>query len=350
VAAAQCEALASLGHDVTLFAAAPVDTASSRELNGYLEQLYPAKRLSARLGFAGMHAPGLRSRLSTGGDFDIAHVHLARDLVTLPAIRSFERAGVPTVAQPHGMIDRSQRPLAALIDGLATRRALEQARAVLSLTAEEDGELAHVAPRARVRRIANGIRIPPIPSYSDRDDEVLFLARLHPRKRPLTFIAMAELVAEQHASTRFTLVGPDEGEGAAVQAAIERSRFRDRIEWRGAASPDDTATLLAGAAAFVLPSVGEVFPMTMLEAFAAGTPTVATDSLGIADDCREYGAAAITDGSTQQLALAVRKVLEDPDHASELRRGGERFLRERLDIDAVAAQLEQLYQTESLVS
>ena len=84
--------------------------------------------------------------------------------------------------------------------------------------------------------------------------------------------------------------------------------------------------------------------MSILEALAAGTPTVCTDSLGIADDLRAYDAALVTDGSPQSLADAVTRALGG--EATTLRSGGLRYLTERLDIGSVAAQLETLYLAE----
>ena len=83
--------------------------------------------------------------------------------------------------------------------------------------------------------------------------------------------------------------------------------------------------------------------MTILEALRSGTPVVATDSLGIAEKCRKYGAARITDGSPAALAEAVYRILSDDKEADSLRVGGHNLLRDELDINAVAERLEELY-------
>lgn len=344
VAFAQAAALAAQGHEVTVYAASDLAHGFECRRDGFSVRTVPARRIARGLGFAGMFAPGLWATLrEVAPQLDVAHIHLGRDLVTLPLAMKLQRAGVPLVVQPHGMIDRSTHVLAAPVDALGTRRILTAAGQVLVLTEEERHEILRIAPSARTSLIVNGVPLNGAPPYEGRAEDVLFLARLHRRKRPMTFVEMAELVAEARQTTRFTIAGPDEGEGAAVRDAISRSRYRDRIRLVGAVKPQEVSDLLARSAVYVLPSVGEVFPMTVLESFGAGTPVVTTDSLGIASDCVRYGAAIVTDGTAQGLAQAVDRVLSDRAVVEGLRSGAQAYMRQELDIDAVARRLLAAY-------
>lgn len=344
VALGQAAALAERGHDVTVYAAAPPALAGTSSVDGYTLKTFPARRLAPGKGFAAMAAPQLtRALRADAATFDIAHVHLARDLVTLPAARQFKLARVPYVAQPHGMIDASDNPLAKPLDTIATRPLLRGARMILTLTDREVHDITAIEPSARTAPISNGIRIDELVPYEGRENTVLFLARLHPRKRPLAFVEMAKGLKDTLPTTRFVLAGPDEGEGAAVRAAIADATMGNRLEWIGAVSPENTEALLASARAYVLPAFGEVFPMTILESLRVGTPVVTTDSLGIAGECERFGAALITDGSPGELAKAVTRVLVADAEPSRLRAGGQSFLREKLDIARVAETLEALY-------
>jgi glycosyltransferase involved in cell wall biosynthesis len=292
-----------------------------------------------------MYAPGLTAALKSElSSLDVVHIHLARDLVTLPAARAVRRAGVRLVAQPHGMIDRSTHPLAGVIDRWEVKASLENASSVLTLTEQEARDIREVAPGARTQPIANGVNTAgDAPPYTDRDGGVLFLARLHPRKRPMAFVGMANELLRRGVDADFLLAGPDEGEAAAVRERITASGSADRITWVGPVDPTDTDALMRRARVFVLPSVGEVFPMTVLEAFAAGTPVVTTSSLGIAEKCAYYGAAMITDGSVLELADAVERVLSSEDTRSQLREGAAKMLAKELDIDSVVDDLLTAY-------
>lgn len=344
VALGQAEALAERGHEVTVYAAAPTNRPQTIEQDGYILRTFPARYVSKRLGFAGMRALGLPTALKQAlPTTDVAHVHLARDLVTLPAVRVIRRAGTPFVLQTHGMIDRSTNPLAGIIDGWETRKALRAARTTFALTSEEERELTIIAPGSRVDRISNGVRVTTQPPYAGRPPLVLYLARLHPRKRPLVFVDMARALSRDFPDVQFLVAGPDEGEGPRLEAAIAASGLNGHLRWIGPVDPAQTDQLMRTARVYVLPSVNEVFPMTVLEALKAGTPTIVTNSLGISEACRSYGAAIVTDGSTEELCSAVREVLRNNTKASELRAGGLAYLRGELDVTQVAARLEATY-------
>jgi len=344
VALGQAKALSRRGHEVTVYAGSPRDEVVDLRRDGYRLRTFPVRRIAPFGGFATLWPEGMRHALRRDlADTDVAHVHLARDLVTLPAALLSGSHGVPYVVQTHGMIDASDRLLAKALDATATRRALRGARAWLVLTDKERADLASLAEGARVTHIANGVEPAPMPPYDGRRDEVVFLARLHERKRPLAFVEMARALSDRLPTTTFRIIGPDEGEGEKVSAAIAASGMGDRLVWSGPLPPSETAGAVASARVYVLPSVNEVFPMSVLESFLAGTPVVTTSSLGIAPACERHGAAVVTDGSVAALADAVQEVRASPTRAEELRRGAQQYVQAELDIAAVAATLEHEY-------
>lgn len=344
VALGQAAALAARGHEVTVHAAAPVNEIEESERDGFVLKAYPARRIGAGSGFAGMMAPAL-ARISRrlAESTDVAHIHLARDLVTLPAALAFRRSRTPYVVQPHGMIDVSRRLLSKPLDLWATRPVLRDSQMVLVLTDREESDILEIEAGSRVRRIGNGVTTQDAPPYEGREKVVLFLARLHERKRPGTFVEMAQRVGALVPGVRFVIAGPDEGEGERLRQMVASSPMRDRIETLGAIDPSATSALFESAMVYVLPAINEVFPMTILEAFQAGTPVVTTDSLGIAEMCTEYGAAAITDGSVDALCAETVRLLTEDERPAELRLGAARLLREKMNVDQVAEVLDGFY-------
>src|SRR3954466_2136317 len=93
------------GHDAVLVAAA---TGFQGPLPDHVEDvpahLFPARRV-APLGFSGLVAPGMLRWVRTQlPQTDVVHVHLARDLITLPVALLARRSGARYVVQPHGMV------------------------------------------------------------------------------------------------------------------------------------------------------------------------------------------------------------------------------------------------------
>ncbi|OZC78495.1 glycosyltransferase [Rhodococcus sp. 06-418-1B] len=338
VASNQADALAVDGHDVTIVAAGPAQRSRASDVT---VRLFEPRKLLPRIGFAGLSSPGLlRWIIREGRGFDVVHVHLARDLVTLPAAILFRALGVRVVVQTHGMIDASDNALAKPLDALLTKRVLRSASALFYLTPRERSDLIDVAgPGLALVALTNGV--PELPERVGSDSvEVLFLARLHSRKRPELFAQMAEVLVPEFPTAAFTLVGPDEGEGAQIVRA-------QHVRWEGAIAPSETAARMRRASVYVLPSVDEPYPMAVLEAMAVGLPVVVTDSCGLAPEVASIGCGMVVPGDdVDALVGAVRKLLSSNALRDEMGTRGRAEVRRRFGTAAVARTLEQHYEGE----
>ncbi|KQO62326.1 glycosyltransferase [Curtobacterium sp. Leaf261] len=343
VAVAQARELARRGHDVVLLAG--WDGGAELRVPGVKVVLARVQRIPG-LGFSGLRSRGVRTWLADNADqIDVLHVHAGRHLIDLEVALAARRLGIRYVLQTHGMVMPGGGPLPRVVDVALTARAIDGAAVVLALTDAEDHALRTQFEHAAVARIRNGVEAREsdmwIPS-ADRQDEVVFLARLHPRKRVLAFAEMAASVSAERPGTRFVVIGPDEGDLEALRSYITEHPDVP-ISYEGALAPGAAAERLSTAAVFVLPSFGEVFPMTVLEAMSAGTPVVLTEDCGIADELRGLDAALVTDGSPEDLARAVRSVLSSGDARSRLERGMRNALAGAFSVAAVVDTLLQHY-------
>lgn len=345
VALNQSAELAGRGHEVTVAGAARGYGPLPTELDGIPAKLFAAKSILGRSGFAWTCAPGLTRWLRGNWDeFDTIHVHFARDLVVLPVAAAARRRGIPYVVQTHGMVVPTGHPLAAPLDRMWTRDILRDARAVFFLDSSERERLVSVAgPDLRLVELGNGV--PEYPTAAaDRvpgpAPEVLFAARMHARKRPILFVEMAKELLKSGVDGRFTLVGPDEGEGPAVRAALDDD---PRITWEGALPPDAMPARMAEADVYVLPSVHEPFPMSVLEAMSVGLPVVVTDDCGLAPIIEQSGSGVVTDPSVPGLVAAVGSILRDRARARSMGERGRRTVQECFGMRRVGDRLVSTY-------
>ncbi|SDO84026.1 Glycosyltransferase involved in cell wall bisynthesis [Klenkia soli] len=339
VATDQVAALRSAGHEVTLVAGR--DAASRPDHPA--TRLFRARRPRAD-GFAGMVAPGVPAWvLRHARRYDVVHVHLTRDLVTLPAAWLADRLGVPVVVQTHGQVRAEHGRLQGVLDALWTRRLIGRSR-FLALTGHEAADLQRQGvPADRVDRVVNGVPLArEVAAAPGAGPRVLFVSRLADRKRPVAFVQAAALVHAVRPDVRFELWGPDGGEAPAVDAAIAASGIAAVCARRGPTSPAGARELLAGGQLFVLPSVAEPFPMAVLEALGAGLPVVLTTETGLSAAVAEAGAGAVTDGSPQELADAVLRLL-GPAAWQEAATAARELARSRYAMDVVVATLEETY-------
>ncbi|MEE9963530.1 MAG: glycosyltransferase [Propionicimonas sp.] len=343
VAVNQAAALSDLGHQVILLAGHRGFAEAPSSVDGFPVRLYPAHHMLPGTGFAGLISPGLlRALRGLLPGADVVHIHAARDLITLPAAALAAQAKVPYFLQTHGMIDPSDHPLAKPLDALLTRRLLRGAATVFHLTDFERRQLTDVAGPLHFRSLANGVPLaqPTRPSAK----EVLYLARLAPRKRPLAFVEAAQSLHEEFPDTRFALVGPDEGEGPAVAEAIQAARaLGSTIDWEGGLAPEETLDRMSSAAVYVLPSVNEPYPMSVLEAMSLGKPVVVTDTCGLAGFVTKHEAGLVVDSHIPSLVEAIRTLLGDPAKAQAMGRRGRNAVREELSMDAIGRSLVARY-------
>jgi glycosyltransferase involved in cell wall biosynthesis len=345
VALNQCTALQALGHEVDVAAGYPGTSPVVQSHGAVPLHLFPVRRVIPGIGFAGLASPSLLRWVAREiRAYDVVHVHVARDFVTLPVARLARLRGVPLVVQPHGMIDSSNRLLARPLDAFLTRPTLRRASAVCHLTPLERDELHRVA-RGDLRLVSlqNGVVQPaPLPQPQPPAHEVLFLARLHSRKRPAAFARAATALLGRHPQTTFALVGPDEGEGPAVSAAMAAAGS-DRLRWDGPLAPDAALERLSRAAICVLPSVDEPFPMTVLEALARGVPVIITHSCGLAGAVKESGAGVVIGDDVDELIQAIDRVLSDHDLRAEMGARARNLASRVFAMEPVARRLESIY-------
>jgi glycosyltransferase involved in cell wall biosynthesis len=346
VAVNQTRALLAAGHEVDLVAGAfGFGRTLPTEFDGVPVRLFPA-RIIPTLGFSGTYAPGLQNWLRTNMvKTNVIHVHMGRDMVTLPSALIARKLGMPYVLQTHGMVTPSSHPLAGFVDRRWTVPALKSAKRILFLTPEESIGLSTVAPlSSTLEQLHNGVpEFPEASPIASNGMEVLFLARLHERKRPLIFVELAKQLHALFPSVRFVLAGPDGGEGTAIREAIRSSGISHVLSWEGAIAPERTAERISKCNVYVLPSINEPFPMSVLEALALGKPAVVTNSCGLADAIGNGEAGAVVDATLDSLAEAVSCLLADDVYRQKVGRNAQALARSDFGMNHVVERLEELY-------
>jgi glycosyltransferase involved in cell wall biosynthesis len=339
--------LEARGDDVLLWAGAQGYPRGTNRLDGARVHLFPAHVAFPPLGFSTTLAPGMLSALiAERRRIDVLHIHLARDLVTLPVALLARALRIPYVVQTHGMIQRKHHPLARAFDVFLTRTALRGAASILNLTREEQQQLHQVDPQLHAfSQLAHGIEAPPTVIVSEKpgDCEVLFLARMHARKRPQFFVNAAVDILSRGRRAVFHLVGPDEGEAATVSLQISASNYAGQIVYEGPLAPDRTNARMARCDLYVLPSVDEPFGMSAMEAMALGKPVIVTDSCGLAPYVQAAGAGLVVDAEQQSLTAAIDRLIEDAHERLAMGTRARQLVQQEFSMRAVGERLSAIY-------
>jgi len=273
----------------------------------------------------------------------IFHAHLSWPLACKYGVLAAWLARVPAiVATAHLYVElrgnrrppvmlRPLRRIIAVSDEVKTRYA---------------GELR--VPARKLAVVRNGIRVPPSVRPRDpalraelvrgRPDYVIITpARLHEQKGHAFLLAAATQVPD----ATFVLVG-DGPLRAELEVRVRELGLAKRCIFLGHRS--DVPDLLAAADLFVLPSLYEGLPVSVLEAMAAQRPIVAT-AIGGTDEAvtHEVTGLLVPPRDAAALASAICRMRADPALARRLASGGRERVEREFSSEVAARHVMRIY-------
>jgi poly(glycerol-phosphate) alpha-glucosyltransferase len=310
----------------------------------------------------------------------------------------------PVIVAPHGSLDtwalqnsRWKKKIASL---LFKTKQLKQATCFRALCQAEADAIRAYGLKQRIEVVPNGVDLPEglttiehwggcekeqpkvgpkgkgVGSTESKDTEssegikrLLFLGRIHPKKGLSGLLkAWAEIQNPKSGiqnSKDWQLViagwdqGGHEGELKALCAelglkVVQRSKHVPcsataqgaDVVFYGPAFGGEKVQLLRRADAFVLPSLSEGLPMSVLEAWAYGLPVVMTPECHLPEGFASQAALEIRNGKMGDSKWSGLQQLLDMSDSDriEMGRRGRRLVEEKFTWPKVAAQMKQLYE------
>ncbi len=173
---------------------------------------------------------------------------------------------------------------------------------------------------------------------------VLFLSRLHYKKRPdLLIESLAELAKP---GQEFHLIMAGSGEDNYVnylQDLVRENNLSESTSFVGFVSGRNKDLLLQGADIFVLPSYSENFGIVVAEAAIARLPIIITPGVQIAPDLADAKAGLIIEGEKTQLTQALSKLLISPELRSQMGHNAHKLAEQKYSWTAITPQLINAY-------
>lgn len=156
-----------------------------------------------------------------------------------------------------------------------------------------------------------------VPSYGS-GEHGLFVGRLSEEKGALIALSAAEHYPQ--AKIIFAGTGPQEEK---LRAMAQMRSIRN-VEFVGHKSGEELAALYAHARFIIVPSIThETFGLTILEAYAAGKPVIASRIGGLSEVVRDGETGLLVQpNDAAALAAAMRRLWDDPAAAQTMGRAG----------------------------
>jgi glycosyltransferase involved in cell wall biosynthesis len=268
---------------------------------------------------------------------DVVH---ANSLLMLPEATIARASGVPVVVQVHEL------PRPGPKRSLSIRWAAAVADVLVGVSAPVSSMLREHAGRTPVLTIHNGVPAASAAQPADDGFVVGTIGHVARTKGTDVFLEAARLARAARPALRFEHVGPtrlwgDDGYDDHVDALAASPELEGSLRMLG---HQPAAPALARWSVFVLASRQEAFPLSTLEAMAAGVPVVATAVGGIPEQIEhlESGVLAAPE-SASELSDWIVRLYDDHELRSRLAAAGQERVREAFPLEAQAEGLERAY-------
>jgi len=173
---------------------------------------------------------------------------------------------------------------------------------------------------------------------------VLFLSRLHYKKRPDLLIQALSQITVQSYDFHLILAGSGEPDYVNhLKKLVASVGLAKHTSFAGFVTGEDKNLLLQGSDIFVLPSFSENFGVAVAEAMAAGLPVIVTPGVQISPEIAAANAGLVVEGEIETLADAIATLLNSPHLRHELGENGKRLVSHRYSWKVIAQNLISVY-------
>ena len=266
-----------------------------------------------------------------GAELDVLSVHGLWKYCSVASERWHQRTGRPYVVHPHGMLQawalrnaRWKKRIAAL---LYENRHLRGAACLRALSESEAESIRAYGLRKPICVIPNGVDLPeqsdtsasaaqtlPLREFAEGRKVLLYLGRLHPKKNVANLIrAWNDTFNSQHCKSGSWVLAIAGWDQAGYESELKRIAVAPSIVFLGPRFGAEKNACYRACNAFVLPSLSEGLPMSVLEAWAYAKPVLMTLECNLSEGFAAEAALRIGT-SPEAIADGLRKLIEMNDN------------------------------------
>jgi glycosyltransferase involved in cell wall biosynthesis len=166
-------------------------------------------------------------------------------------------------------------------------------------------ELFYSLPKSEIEKIKN--------QYKIKENFILFLGTLEPRKNIETLIEAYELF-QKNSTTKYQLViaGKDGWNAQKIHKQTSRSPYKNEIIFTGYIGPENLNALFSEAKVFVFPSLYEGFGTPVIEAMAKKIPVI-TSNIESLSEITAGSVILINPHKKQEISKALEIILNNEE-------------------------------------
>ncbi|MEL6453210.1 MAG: glycosyltransferase [Cyanobacteria bacterium J06623_5] len=290
--------------------------------------------------------------------YHVIHVHGLFSYPSTVAMLIARLKNLPYITTPHGLLCEWSLEQAALkkqlFMTLIERANLRRSRALHLTSSKEQQEVDRLALPNSSFVLPLGLDMPTlVPNASaklrtllnitDGAPIILFMGRLH-YKKGLDYLIPALGQLKKTMPFHFVLAGSGTpGYDLEIDRMLTTADIQGHTHRPGFVESDQKDIILQGSDLFALTSYSENFGISVLEAMAAGTPTLLTPGVALSDVVESEQLGYVTTLDTQAIHDALIKALEYPEKNASTGKKAQLFVREHYSWHNIADQLTKTY-------
>lgn len=291
-------------------------------------------------------------------NYDLIHTHYLFSFAPTCAAAIARYQKIPYIVIPYGMLTPwalGHQKLKKQIYSIIERHNLNQAVAIHCSTAEETRDVKNFQVSTPSFVVPYGVHLPTLQPQAKQQIRqiygipetrpiVLFLSRLHQKKRPDLLIEALKKLTFENQDFHLIIAGSGDAEYVAYLTNLVSSLgLQSQTSMVGFVTGEAKDLLLQGSDVFVLPSFSENFGIAVAEAMAAGCSVIVSPDVQIAPEIAENKAGLVVAGEVDTVASAIAQLLASPSLRHQLGENGKRLVSSRYSWKAIAQNLQLVY-------
>lgn len=175
----------------------------------------------------------------------------------------------------------------------------------------------------------------------------LFVGRLEEQKGVKYLIQAAKILMNSTKNLQIILVG-DGSQRERLERLTKKGGLEECVIFLGSVDEDELIELYSTSDIFIIPSIWEGLPLTILEAWAARLPVVTTNVGGIPEVCaNEENALIVPAKDSKALANGMLKLIEDKNLRNKLGENGRKLVEEKYSWARVGIDVQRVYEDQT---
>jgi len=288
-------------------------------------------------------------------EFDIIHLHDYRTFQNIIVWFYAKIYRVPYIIQAHGTTNMEEKKLIKYIfDIIIGNRLLKDAERLIALSTKEvDLYKKMNIPIHKISIVPNGIgcvrhnltkgNFKGKYKINNNERLILFVGRIH-RIKGLEFLIRSFYnVLDSYPNVKLAIVGPKDNFYDQLTNIIDKYKLTQHIILTGYLEGVELYNAYIDSDFFVLPSIYDAFPISVLEACSFGLPVIITENNGLVEWIENRAGIVVEYDNINQLTNAILTLLNDQSLIDEYSDNGKKLIQNYFTWERITKNIEFVY-------